>query len=137
MSKFLEQVEDSMPSDALDNIIDGKRELQRFLFNKGVKNVEVKQFRDEITFTLDDGSKVIVEVKDYKKAISHEDQEGEVSDDELQKIANTIKTVVALPTDRELKKKQGGVAGFGGDPIIKKVRALRQSAGDQIDNITN
>ena len=137
MSKFLEQVEDSMPSDALDNIIDGKRELQRFLFNKGVKNVEVKQFRDEMTFTLDDGSKVIVEVKDYKKAISHEDQEGEVSDDELQKIANTIKTVVALPTDRELKKKQGGVAGFGGDPIIKKVRALRQSAGDQIDNITN
>ena len=125
MSKFLEQVEDSMPSDALDNIIDGKRELQRFLFNKGVKNVEVKQFRDEMTFTLDDGSKVIVEVKDYKKVISHEDQEGEVSDDELQKIANTIKTVVALPTDKELKKKQGGVAGFGGDPIIKKVRALR------------
>ncbi len=73
--KFLEQIESLMPDDALDNIIEGKRALQRFLSNKGVKNVAVEHDKDEMTFTLDDGSQVVVEVTDYKKVDGVEDGE--------------------------------------------------------------
>lgn len=48
-----------------DNLISGKDALEEFLFSKGVKDITVKTFRDEITFTLPDGSKVVVEVKNY------------------------------------------------------------------------
>lgn len=134
MSKFLEQIEDSMPDDALDNIIEGKRELQRFLFNKGVKRVEVRHDSDVLTFTLDNGSRVIVEVKDYQKKVDGvEDQEAETSEDDLTKVSNAIRTAVSLPTDKELKKKQGGLAGFGGDELIKKTRAVRKRAGSMLD----
>ena len=108
MSKFLEQVEDNMPTDALDNIIAGKRALQKFLFGKDVK-VQVKQFRDEITFTLDDGSTVVVEVKDYKSVDGVED--GEVSDKKLNAVSTllNVKTPkIAVPgtISAEVKKTQ-------------------------------
>jgi hypothetical protein len=124
--KFLEQVESLMPDDALDNIIEGKRALQRFLSNKGVKNVAVKQFKDEMTFTLDDGSQVVVEVKDYKKVEGVED--GEM---DIESSAKTLGAVLAIPdggvkgmltkTGRKVKK----VKGY----LLKKV----ENAVDKID----
>ena len=110
--KFLEQVESLMPDDALDNIIEGKRALQRFLSNKGVKNVAVKQFKDEMTFTLDDGSQVVVEVTDYKKVDGIED--GEVSPkklDAMSTILNVKTPKIAIPGSvaSQVKKTQKAV----------------------------
>lgn len=107
--KFLEQVESLMPDDALDNIIEGKRALQRFLSNKGVKNVAVKQFKDEMTFTLDDGSQVVVEVTDYKKVDGVED--GEVDSkkiDAMSTVLNIKTPKIAIPgsVSAEVKKTQ-------------------------------
>lgn len=87
-----------MPTDALDNIIDGKRELQRFLFGKGVKNVEVRAFKDEITFTLDDGSKVVVEVKDYQKAGGVDGMED--GEDKVDKRINAASTLLGIKTPK-------------------------------------
>ncbi len=108
MSKFLEQVEENMPTDELDNIIAGKRALQKFLFGKDVK-VEVKTFRDEITFTLDDGSKVVVEVKDYKSVDGVED--GEINPKKMEALStllnvNTPKVAIPGTVSAEVKKTQ-------------------------------
>ena len=101
-SKFLEQVELNMPTDELDKLIEGKRALQRFLFNNGVKDIVVKQFRDEIIFTLDDGSKVKVEVKDYMPVVdSVEDQENPLTDEE-QGAIDAASKLVSDPKKRGL-----------------------------------
>jgi len=110
--KFLEQVESLMPDDALDNIIEGKRALQRFLSNKGVKNVAVKQFRDEMTFTLDDGSQVVVEVKDFKKVDAHEDQEMTID-----QTAKTLGSVLSIP--------DGGLKG-NLSPTSRRVKKIKK-----------
>ena len=110
--KFLEQVESLMPDDALDNIIEGKRALQRFLYNKGVKNVAVKQFKDEMTFTLDDGSQVVVEVKDFKKVDAHEDQEMTID-----QTAKTLGSVLSIP--------DGGLKG-NLSPTSRRVKKIKQ-----------
>jgi hypothetical protein len=110
--KFLEQVESLMPDDALDNIIEGKRALQRFLSNKGVKNVAVKQFRDEMTFTLDDGSQVVVEIKDFKKVDAHEDQEMTID-----QTAKTLGSVLSIP--------DGGLKG-NLSPTSRRVKKIKK-----------
>lgn len=127
-SKFLEQVELNMPTDELDKLIEGKRALQRFLFNNGVKDIVVKQFRDEIIFTLDDGSKVKVEVKDYTPAVDGvEDQE-----DKIKKTAETAATLFSIPdpgigklipgsTAAKLQKAKKTLA----DKLIQKANSIR------------
>jgi hypothetical protein len=122
--KFLEQIESLMPDDALDNITEGKRALQRFLFNKGVKNVAVKQFKNEITFTLEDGSKVVVEVKDYKSVDGVEDE------GDIEKSAKTLGAVLAIP--------DGGIKGMltkTGRRVKKVKDGLLQKVENAVDKI--
>ena len=127
MSKFLEQVEDNMPTDELDNIIAGKRALQKFLFSKDVK-VKVKQFRDEITFTLDDGSTVVVEVKDYKSVDGVEDEGSEVVTDEEKNALNAATELVSDPRRRSFqkdpKKELERALGDMYKGVAKKVRSV-------------
>ena len=129
-SKFLEQVELNMPTDELDKLIEGKRALQRFLFNKGVKDIVVKQFRDEIIFTLDDGSKVKVEVKDFTPAVDGvEDQESFITPDE-QNALDAATNLVSDPRRRSFtkdpKKELERALGDMYKGVAKKVKAVAQ-----------
>lgn len=124
-SKFLEQVELNMPTDELDKLIEGKRALQRFLFNKGVKDIVVKQFRDEIIFTLDDGSKVKVEVKDYMPAVDGvEDQESDIS-----KTAATAAAVLSIPDQGPKSLIPGSTAS--------KVQKAKKALADKLIKAAN
>ena len=130
--KFLEQIESLMPDDALDNIIEGKRALQRFLSNKGVKNVAVKQFKDEMTFTLDDGSQVVVEVTDYKKVDGVED--GEIdAQGPVEAKASEYRT--SGPTGK-LKDKLSGGLGTNAAKAVERREKLVKDAIPVYDKIT-
>ena len=124
--KFLEQVESLMPDDALDNIIEGKRALQRFLSNKGVKNVAVRQFKDEMTFTLDDGSQVAVEVTNYKKVTAHEDQETITADEQnaLNAATNLVNDPRRRSFQKDPKKELERALGDMYKGVAKKVKAV-------------
>jgi len=126
--KFLEQVESLMPDDALDNIIEGKRALQRFLFTKGVKNVTVKRFKGEMTFTLDDGSQVFVEVKDYKKVDALEDNEIITPDEQnaLDAATNLVNDPRRRSFQKDPKKELERSLGDMYKGIAKKVKAVAQ-----------
>jgi len=126
--KFLEQVESLMPDDALDNIIEGKRALQRFLSNKGVKNVAVKQFKDEMIFTLDDGSQVFVEVKDYKKVDALEDNEVITPDEKnaLDAASNLVNDPRRRSFQKDPKKELERALGDMYKGVAKKVKSVAQ-----------
>ena len=126
--KFLEQVESLMPDDALDNIIEGKRALQRFLSNKGVKNVAVKQFKDEMTFTLDDGSQVVVEVTDYKKVDAREDNEviTPAEQNALDAATNLVNDPRRRSFQKDPKKELERALGDMYKGVAKKVKAVAQ-----------
>jgi len=124
--KFLEQVESLMPDDALDNIIEGKRALQRFLSTKGVKNVTVKQFKDEMTFTLDDGSHVVVEVTDYKKVDALEDNEVITPDEKnaLDAASNLVNDPRRRSFQKDPKKELERALGDMYKGVAKKVKSV-------------
>jgi len=136
MSKFLEQVEDEMVALTGDIPSQNMKLSLKDLLNKeeGWKalptNTTSESTTDQLKITWND-QVFIVDIKH----VPAEDESGEMSDDEISKLSKTIKTVVALPTDKELKKKQGGIAGFGGDKLIKKVRTLRQGVESKLDSI--
>ena len=57
---------------------------------------------------------------------------------ELANISNVIGAVMNLPTDKELKAKQGGnIFGRGGDSVIKKARDVREFAVGALDRELN
>ena len=126
ISKFLEMVNDADPrrSEYRIVLIDGE--------GKEVDSISDVSGVSYVTDLFLDLKGVVAGEKEIVDGI--EDQES-LSDDDVSKLANTIKTVVALPTDKELKKKQGGIAGFGGDELIKKVRAKRQEVISKLDEI--
>ena len=88
MDKFLGLIESHTPADMLDDIIKGKRELQRFLLANGVKS-DVKTFKDTLSFKLPSGLQVTVEVVEVTGPI--EDQEEEL---------DPIETIVSLDDDK-------------------------------------
>lgn len=126
ISKFLEMVNDADPrrSEYRIVLVDGE--------GKEVDSISDISGVSYVTDLFLDLKGVVAGEKEIVDGI--EDQES-LSDDDVSKLANTIKTVVALPTDKELKKKQGGIAGFGGDELIKKVRAKRQEVISKLDEI--
>ena len=129
MSKFLEQIEHNMPTDELDKLIEGKRALQRFLFNKNVKDIVVKQFRDEITFTLDDGSKVVVEVKDYLPVVDGVEDQEVITPDEQEALAtasNLVKDPRRRSFSKDPKKELEKALGDMYKGVAKKVKAVAQ-----------
>jgi len=92
MSKFLEAVEDNLPEDDLDELMDAKRALQRFLASKDVK-VTAKTFRDIVNIELEDGRVVKLEVKGITPPV----EDGEMS------LGDALGAVASIP-DQGLKK---------------------------------
>jgi hypothetical protein len=52
---------------------------------------------------------------------------------ELSNIASAVGAVMNLPTDKELKKKAGGILGIGSDPVIDRARKIRKKAAQVLD----
>lgn len=127
MSKFLDILNESMPinTDEIDNLIEGKRALQRYLFDNGIK-VQVKTFKDIITFTLPEGMVVEVEVVGVTNNVPTEDAE-----DPEQSIKN-ISAIAAMPdgkitssTGRKLNKAKKTMA----DAAVKIAQSFKDTAG--------
>lgn len=104
MTRFEKILNESIPTEDLDKIIEGKRAVQRLLFDAGIK-VDVKHHEDKMTIFLGDGMQVTLEVVDVQLPV--EDQEDDATNQ-----VNTIAAIAGLPepkgvlngTSRKLRK---------------------------------
>jgi hypothetical protein len=124
MSEFLKVINENIPTDDIDSLIEGKRALQRYLFDNGI-SVEVKSFKDIIKFKLPDGTVVDVEVINVTKGAVAEDGETE-------SVASTIKAIADMPdgglmtsTGRKFKKAKNTMANAA-VKIAKKFEAAAE-----------
>jgi|TARA_R110000824_G_scaffold33074_1_gene106377 hypothetical protein len=86
MSKFLEGVEEHTPDKDIDAVTKAKRNVQR-IFMKAGYTADAKVFRDDITLTLEDGTKVVLEIK---SAVKPEVEDGEMEQEKLDTLTKTL-----------------------------------------------
>jgi hypothetical protein len=86
MSKFLEGVEEHTPDKDIDTVTKAKRNVQR-IFMKAGYTADAKVFRDDITLTLEDGTKVVLEIK---SAVKPEVEDGEMEQEKLDTLTKTL-----------------------------------------------
>ena len=84
MSKFLEGVEKHTPDKDIDAVTAAKRNVQR-IFMKAGYTADAKVFRDDITLTLEDGTKVVLEIKSAIKPEAAAEEDFEMIDNMRQK----------------------------------------------------
>ena len=126
MSKFLEGIENNMPEKDIDLLTAGKRALQSFLLSKDVA-VQVRTFADELSITLEDGSVVKLEVKDYVKY----KPPVEDAETDIKKTAETAAAVLAIPNPG-LKALVPGSAAAKVHDAKKKLADKLVAAADSI-----
>ena len=86
MSKFLEGVEEHTPDKDIDAVTKAKRNVQRIFMKAGYTS-DAKVFRDDITLTLEDGTKVVLEIK---SAVKPEVEDGEMEQEKLDTLTKTL-----------------------------------------------
>ena len=86
MSKFLEGVEEHTPDKDIDAVTKAKRNVQR-IFMKAGYTADAKVFRDDITLTLEDGTKVVLEIK---SAVNPAVEDGEMEQEKLDTLTKTL-----------------------------------------------
>ena len=119
MSKFLEGVEEHTPEKDIDAVTRAKRIVQRIFMQAGF-TADAKVFRDDITLTLEDGTKVVLEVK---SAVKPEVEDGESSMD-IQKAAKTAAAVLAIPDQ--------GIGKQLMNPAARKVQSAKRSLASKL-----
>ncbi len=119
MSKFLEGVEEHTPEKDIDAVTRAKRIVQRIFMQAGF-TADAKVFRDDITLTLEDGTKVVLEVK---SAVKPEVEDGETSTD-IQKAAKTAAAVLAIPDQ--------GIGKQLMNPAARKVQSAKRSLASKL-----
>ena len=125
MSKFLEGIENNMPEKDIDLLTAGKRALQSFLLSKDVA-VQVRTFADELSITLEDGSVVKLEVKDYIKY----NPPVEDAETDIEKTAKTAAAVLSIPD-------QGLKAIIPGSPAARVYAAKKELANKLVKAAKN
>ena len=118
MSKFLEGVEEHTPEKDIDAVTKAKRIVQRIFMEAGY-TADAKVFRDDITLTLKDGTKVVLEVK---SAIAPAVEDSETLD--IQKAAKTAAAVLAIPDQ--------GVGKQIMSPALRKVQSAKRSLATKL-----
>jgi predicted GNAT family N-acyltransferase len=118
MSKFLEGVEEHTPDKDIDAVTKAKRNVQR-IFMKAGYTADAKVFRDDITLTLEDGTKVVLEIKSAVKP-AVEDAET----DSITRAAKTAAAVLAIP-DQGLGKQLM-------NPAARKVQSAKRSLASKL-----
>ena len=118
MSKFLEGVEEHTPDKDIDAVTKAKRNVQR-IFMKAGYTADAKVFRDDITLTLEDGTKVVLEIKSAVKP-AVEDAET----DSITRAAKTAAAVLAIP-DQGLGKQLMNQAA-------RKVQSAKRSLANKL-----
>tara|TARA_R110001592_G_C13071543_1_gene741841 strand:+ start:108 stop:491 length:384 start_codon:yes stop_codon:yes gene_type:complete len=118
MSKFLEGVEEHTPDKDIDAVTKAKRNVQR-IFMKAGYTADAKVFRDDITLTLEDGTKVVLEIKSAVKP-AVEDAET----DSITRAAKTAAAVLAIP-DQGLGKQLM-------NPAARKVQSAKRSLANKL-----
>lgn len=126
MSKFLEGIESNMPEKDIDLLTSGKRALERFLRSKDIA-VQVRVFADELSITLDDGSVVKLEVKDYVKY----NPPVEDAETDIKKTADTAAAVLSIP-DQGMK---GLLPGSAASRVQKAKKTLADKLVRAADSI--
>ena len=119
MSKFLEGIENNMPEKDIDLLTAGKRALQSFLLSKDVA-VQVRTFADELSITLEDGSVVKLEVKDYVKY----NPPAEDAETDIEKTAKTAAAVLSIPDQ--------GMKGLLPGSAASKVQKAKKTLADKL-----
>lgn len=120
MSKFLEGVEEHTPEKDIDAVTKAKRIVQRIFMKAGYK-ADAKVFRDDITLTLEDGTRVVLEVK---SASAPEVEDGENQSTDIQKAAKTAAAVLAIPDQ--------GIGKQLMNPAARKVQSAKRSLASKL-----
>tara|TARA_R110000772_G_scaffold76510_4_gene165209 strand:- start:1648 stop:2031 length:384 start_codon:yes stop_codon:yes gene_type:complete len=118
MSKFLEGVEEHTPDKDIDAVTKAKRIVQRIFMAAGY-TADAKVFVDDITLTLKDGTKVVLEIK---SAVSPAVEDGESMD--IQKAAKTAAAVLAIPDQ--------GIGKQLMNPAARKVQGAKRILADKL-----
>ena len=118
MSKFLEGVEEHTPDKDIDAVTKAKRIVQRIFMAAGY-TADAKVFVDDITLTLKDGTKVVLEIK---SAVSPAVEDGE--DMDIQKAAKTAAAVLAIPDQ--------GIGKQLLNPAARKVQMAKRILADKL-----
>jgi len=118
MSKFLEGVEEHTPEKDIDAVTKAKRTVQRIFMKAGYK-ADAKVFRDDITLTLEDGTRVVLEVK---SSIAPAVEDSETLD--IQKAARTAAAVLAIPDQ--------GIGKQLMNPAARKVQSAKRQLASKL-----
>ena len=124
MSKFLEAVQEHTPEKDLDATMKAKRDVQHIFMNAGYK-ADAKVFRDEISLTLKDGTKVVLEVKSVV-APTVEDNE------DLESLTSTLATADAI----QGHDKVGMLARDGKKQVAKAKNKLYNKMAKKLNTIS-
>lgn len=124
MSKFLESIEQNMPSRDIDTLTAAKRDIQRLLSRKGV-SISSRVFADVLTITLEDGRTVELEVKNVKQPSTSNVEDAEDSAATI----NTITAIASMPDQ--------GVGKMLTSTTARKLQAAKRKMADAADKIAD
>ena len=131
MSKFLEGVESHTPEKDLDLFSLAKKQVRDILEIAGY-TATAKVFRDEITLTLKDGTRVVLEVKSVIEPAAPAAESNEIEDNEdLAALASAVQTA---DTIEGVTGNKVGLFGKDGKKMVaKSVNKLYQRTAKTLD----